>query len=81
MRAKGKHAEIPCLGNSIKQSHRGSKQRCYPPLVFVSFASAKRFCQAYDEVRQFYRPVSEWRNPCRYLIDENIFYSELMRCK
>ncbi|MDJ0704056.1 MAG: hypothetical protein QNJ46_12305 [Leptolyngbyaceae cyanobacterium MO_188.B28] len=34
----------------------GIKQRYYPTLGFGSFESAKRFCQAYDEVHQFFRP-------------------------
>lgn len=54
--AEVKHAVIPCLGNPIEQSHREIKQRYYPTLGFGSIESAKRFCQAYDEVRQFFRP-------------------------
>ena len=54
--AEVKHEVIPCLGNPIEQSHRGIKQRYYPTLGFGAFESAKRFCQAYDEVRQFFRP-------------------------
>ena len=42
--------------NPIEQSHRGIKQRYYPTLGFAAFESAKRFCQAYDEVHQFFRP-------------------------
>ena len=45
-----------CRGNPIEQSHRGSKQRYYPTLGFGAFESAQRFCQAYDEVRNFIRP-------------------------
>ena len=45
-----------CLGNPIEQSHRGIKQRYYPMLGFGAIESAKRFCQAYDEVKQFLRP-------------------------
>ena len=44
-----------CLGNPIEQSHRGIKQRYYPMLGFGAIESAKRFCQAYDEVKQFLR--------------------------
>ncbi|HEY9699612.1 MAG TPA: DDE-type integrase/transposase/recombinase [Trichocoleus sp.] len=45
-----------CLGNPIEQSHRGIKQRYYPMLGFGALESAKQFCQAFDEVKQFLRP-------------------------
>jgi transposase-like protein len=45
-----------CLGSPIEQSHRGIKQRDYPVLGFGAIESAKRFCQAFDEVKQFLRP-------------------------
>ncbi len=45
-----------CRGNPIEQSHRGIKQRYYPTLGFGAFESAQRFCQVYDEVRNFVRP-------------------------
>ncbi len=50
------HEVRGCLGNPIEQSHRGIKQRCYPMLGFGAIESAKRFCQAFDEVQQFLRP-------------------------
>jgi transposase-like protein len=43
------------LNNRIEQDHRGIKQRYYPMRGFGSFASAARFCSAFDEVRQFFR--------------------------
>ena len=48
--AEVKDEVIPCLGNPIEQSHQGIKQRHYPTLGFGAFESAKRFCQAYDQV-------------------------------
>lgn len=51
-----KHEVRGCLGNPIEQSHRGIKQRYYPMLGFGAIESAKRFCQAFDEVQQFLRP-------------------------
>jgi transposase-like protein len=39
----------------IEQSHRGIKQRYYPTLGFGAIESAKRFCQVFDEVKQFLR--------------------------
>ena len=50
------HEVRSCLGNLIEQSHRGIKQRYYPALGFGAFESAKRFCQVFDEVKQFLRP-------------------------
>nr|WP_242043485.1 IS6 family transposase [Leptolyngbya sp. FACHB-671] len=50
------HEVRGCLGNLIEQSHRGIKQRYSPMLGFGAIESAKRFCQAFDEVRQFLRP-------------------------
>ena len=44
-----------CLTNRIEQDHRGIKQRYYPMLGFRNFESAKRYSQAFDEVRNFFR--------------------------
>ena len=43
------------LNNLTEQSHRAVKQRYYPMLGFGSFASAARFCTAFDELRQYFR--------------------------
>jgi transposase-like protein len=51
-----KHEVRGCLGNPIEQSHRGIKQRYYPMLGLGAIESAKRFCQAFDEVKQLLRP-------------------------
>jgi putative transposase len=37
------------LNNRIEHDHRGIKQRSYPMHGFGSFASATRFCRAFDE--------------------------------
>ena len=50
------HEVRDCRGNPIEQRHRGIKQRYYPTLGFGEFESAQRFCQGYDEVRNFLRP-------------------------
>ncbi|HEY9662567.1 MAG TPA: DDE-type integrase/transposase/recombinase, partial [Allocoleopsis sp.] len=50
------HEVRDCRGNPIEQSHRGIKQRYYPTLGFGAFKSAQRFCQAYDEARNFISP-------------------------
>ncbi len=41
--------------NRIEQDHRGVKQRYYPMRGFGSFASAARFCSAFEEQRQYFR--------------------------
>jgi transposase-like protein len=50
------HEQRSCLANPIEQDHRGIKQRYYPTLGFGAFELAKQFCQAFDEVRNFFRP-------------------------
>ena len=51
------HRTNQYLNNLIEQDHRAVKQRYYPMRGFGSFASAARFCSAFDEVRQYFR----WR--------------------
>lgn len=53
-----KHEVLPCTANAVEQSHRGIKHRYYPMLGFGEFEAAQRFCQAFDEVRNFLRPRS-----------------------
>ncbi len=55
------HRVSDCLTNRIEQDHRGVKQRYYPMLGFGAFESAKRYCQAFDEVRNFFRSRSRMR--------------------
>ena len=38
-----------------EQSHRAVKQRYYPMLGSGSFEAARRFCAAFDELRQYFR--------------------------
>ncbi len=55
----GPHAKHRCnayLNRRIEQDHRGIKQRYYPMLGFGAFPSAQRFCRAFEEVRQYFRP-------------------------
>ena len=49
------HRTNKYLNNRLEQDHRGIKQRSYPMRGFGTFASAARFCRAFDEVRQFFR--------------------------
>jgi len=39
----------------MEADHRGIKARYKPMLGFKTFASASRFCSAYDEVRNYLR--------------------------
>lgn len=55
----GRNVEHRCnayLNRRIEQDHRGVKQRYYPMLGFGAFHSAQRFCRAFEEVRQYFRP-------------------------
>jgi len=71
---KVEHRTSRYLNNKMEQDHRGIKQRYYPMLGFGSFASATRFCQAFDEQRDYFRyrtrpkqivPLPEQRRMCR----------------
>jgi putative transposase len=53
---KVKHRCNAYLNRRIEQDHRGIKQRYYPMLGFGSLASARRFCRAFEELRQYFRP-------------------------
>ena len=45
------------INDTIEQDHRGIKQRYYPMRGFSAFHSADRFCRAFDEVRNYFRPI------------------------
>src|SRR3954447_22216405 len=45
------------LNRRIERNHRAVKQRYYPMLGFGALASAQRFCRAFEEVRQYFRPA------------------------
>jgi putative transposase len=47
------------LNNHLAQDHRGIKQRTRPMGGFEHFVSAARFCQVYDEVRNFFHVRSQ----------------------
>jgi transposase-like protein len=50
-----RHRKSKYLNNRVEQDHRGIKGRCRPMLGFKSIASAQRYCQCYDELRNFVR--------------------------
>ncbi len=44
------------LTTRMEQDHRGIKQRSYPMRGFGNVESAARFCRAFDELRNSFRP-------------------------
>jgi putative transposase len=67
------HEPGSCLDNPVEQDHRGIKQRYYPMLGFGAFESAKRFCAAFEEVRQYLRPRSRMKEFVSLSVRRNIF--------
>jgi transposase-like protein len=53
-----RHRTSRYLNNRLEQDHRGIKGRYRPMRGFKCPRSAARFCQAYDELRNFLRPRS-----------------------
>jgi len=51
-----KHRTSKYLNNRLEQDHRGIKQRYYPMRGFGAIEAAARFCCAFDELRNFFRP-------------------------
>jgi putative transposase len=49
------HRQNQYLNNRMEQNHRPIKQRYYPMLGFSKFESASRFCNAFDEFRNYLR--------------------------
>jgi putative transposase len=49
------HRHNQYLNNRMEQNHRHIKQRYYPMLGFKQFESASRFCNAFDELRNYLR--------------------------
>lgn len=50
------HRRSPYLNGRLEQDHRGIKERYYPMQGFGKVEAAARFCQALEEVRQWFRP-------------------------
>jgi putative transposase len=65
------------LNNRLEQDHRGIKPRYYPMRVFGSFASASRFCRAFDEVRQFFRVRTTMKQPVSLAQQREVFRQRL----
>jgi putative transposase len=52
---KTKHRTAKYLNNKMEQNHRGVRQRTDVMLNFKSLDSAKRFCQAFEELKEHLR--------------------------
>src|ERR1700687_2829 len=55
MDSNAQHRTNKYLNNRLEQDHRGIKQRYDPMRGFGNFQSAARFCQAFDELRNYLR--------------------------
>src|SRR4051812_5767684 len=55
-RSQGEASLSAYANRRIERDHRGIKQRYYPMLGFGALPSAQRFCRAFEEVRQYFRP-------------------------
>src|SRR5215218_11029621 len=53
---KVKHRCSAYANRRIERHHRAVKQRYYPMLGFGALPSAQRFCRAFEEVQQYFRP-------------------------
>ena len=58
-----RHRTSRYKNNRLEQDHRGVKQRYYPMRGFGSFASAARFCTAFEEQRQYFRARTRQDEP------------------
>ena len=76
--AEVRHRTNRYLNNHLEQDHRGIKQRIRPTGGFKSVASAARFCQTHDEVRNFLRPRSR-RNEVVSLAQRRLLYTARTR--
>lgn len=65
------------LNNLLEQDHRAIKQRSYPMHGFGNFASASRFCRAFDEVRQFFRIRTTLKQKVSLAQQREIFRQQL----
>jgi putative transposase len=65
------HRTNKYLNNRLEQDHRGIKQRYYPVCGFRIFEVAARFCSAFDELRNYFRP--------RRIMGESISLAERRR--
>jgi putative transposase len=71
------HRHNQYLNNRMEQNHRHIKQRYYPMLGFKQFESASRFCNAFDELRNYLKVRSAGNEHVpaedlhQYVVDSN----------
>jgi putative transposase len=56
MSSNVQHRTSKYFNNRLEQDHRGIKQRSYPMRGFGTVEAAARFCCAFDELRNYFRP-------------------------
>jgi len=69
------------LNKRREQEHRDIKQRYSPMRGFGTFASAARFCRAFDEVRPYFRPRPKKKNIFPWCSNGNSSWSDWRFCK
>jgi putative transposase len=67
------HRCNPYLNSRLEQDHRGIKQRYYPMQGFGNVESAARFCQAFEEVRQWFRPRQRMKQAVSLAVKRRLF--------
>ena len=75
------HRTNKYLNNRLEQDHRGVKQRYYPMHGFGNFDSAARFCSAFDELRNYLRPLSTMGEPVSLSEQRRAFLDRLTALK
>ena len=71
------HRTNKYLNNRLEQDHRGVKQRYYPMRGFGNFVSAARFCHAFDELRNYFRPRHTMGETLSLLEQRRLFCEKL----
>ncbi len=64
------------LNSRLEQDHRGIKQRYYPMQGFGRVESTARFCQTFEEVRQWFRPRQRMRQIVSLADKRRLFRSQ-----
>jgi putative transposase len=67
------HRRNPYLNSRLEQAHRGIKHRYYPMRGFGKVESAAEFCQAFEEVRQWFRPRQRMKQAVSLAAKRHLF--------
>jgi putative transposase len=81
MNSSVQHRTNKYLNNRLEQDHRGIKQRYSPMRGFGSFEAASRFCSAFDELRNYFRPRSTMKGVVSLLQQRQAFLQRLAALK